>query len=113
PAVLVLLLFCAAFGPPFDAARSATLPAVLTGDRYVVGVALFSATSQPVQVAGYLAGATMAAFEPRLAILIHAATFACSALLVRYGVQWREAALTAERRTHLLRETADGFRLVF
>ena len=56
PVVLALLLAAALFAPPFDAARSATLPAVLTGDRYVVGVALYAATSQPVQVFGYFAG---------------------------------------------------------
>jgi hypothetical protein len=111
--VLGLLLACALFSPPFDAARSATLPAVLSGDRYVVGVALFATTSQPVQVVGYLAGATMAAVEPRLALLINAVTFGVSALLVRLGLRWRAPALRLEARTRLLRETADGFRLVF
>lgn len=113
PFVLALLLGSALFAPPFDAARSATLPAVLPGDRYVVGVALVAATSQPVQVVGYLAGATIAAINPQVAIGINAATFGISALLVRLGVSWRPGALTPERRTHLLRETADGFRLVF
>lgn len=113
PVVLGLLLACALFSPPFDAARSATLPMVLTGDRYVVGVALYAATSQPVQVLGYLTGATMASVNPRMAVLANAATFGISALLVRFGVRWREPALRPERRTKLLRETADGFRLVF
>ncbi len=113
PAVLVLLLASALFSPPFDAARSATMPAVLTGDRYVVGIALNSATSQPVQVAGYLAGSAIAAVNPRIALLINAATFGVSALIIRFGVRRREPALTAENRTHLLRETLDGFRLVF
>lgn len=112
-AVLALLLACALFSPPFDAARSATLPTVLSGDRYVVGVALFATTSQPVQVIGYLAGASMAAVEPRLAVLANAVTFGISALLIRFGVRWREPALRAEARTRLLSETADGFRLVF
>jgi MFS family permease len=113
PIVLVLLLGSAAFSPPFDAARSATLPAVLPGDRYVIAVALNAATTQPVQVAGYLAGSALAAVNPRTALLINAATFAVSAVMIRFGVRHREAALTRERRTHLLHETLDGFRLVF
>ena len=52
PVVLLLLLASALFAPPFDAARSATLPSILSGDRYVVGLGLITATSQPVQVAG-------------------------------------------------------------
>jgi hypothetical protein len=113
PAVLILLLCSALFAPPFDAARSATLPAVLTGDRYVVGVGLHAATSQPAQVAGYFAGASIAAVDPRLALLINAATFAGSAVLIRFGVRLREPALHEARRSDLLRETLDGFRLVF
>ena len=113
PLVLVLLLGSALFSPPFDAARSATLPAVLPGDKYVVAVALNAATNQPVQVAGYLAGSTLAAINPRTALLINAATFGVSALMLRFGVRHRAAALTPDRRTHLLRETVDGFRLVF
>jgi MFS family permease len=113
PIVLALLLLSALFAPPFDAARSATLPAVLTGDRYVVGVALVSATTQPVQVVGYLTGAAIATADPETAILVNAITFGISALLVRFGVSWRPGALTPDRRTHLVRETADGFRLVF
>ncbi len=113
PVVLGLLLASALFSPPFDAARSATLPMVLPGDRYVVGVALTAATTQPVQVAGYLTGSAIAAVNPRLALLINAGTFGVSALLLRLGVRRREPALRPERRTHLLRETVDGFRLVF
>jgi hypothetical protein len=113
PIVLVLLLCSALFSPPFDAARSATIPAVLTGDRYVVGLAMNTATSQPAQVAGYFAGAALAAIEPSLALLVNAGTFAVSALLVRFGLQARPAALDRGLRSHLLGETVDGFRLVF
>lgn len=112
-AVLVLLLASALLAPPFEAARSATLPSVLPGDRYVVGVAVHTTTAQPAQVAGYLLGAALAGHEPRLALLINAATFAISAAIVRWGVQDRKPALAVERRTHLLTETIDGFRLVF
>jgi hypothetical protein len=113
PVVLALLLGSALFSPPFDAARSATLPTVLPRDKYVVAVGLIAATNQPVQVAGYLAGSAMAAVNPHVALLINAGTFAISAIVIRFGVQFRDAALSPERRTHLLRETLDGFRLVF
>jgi MFS family permease len=111
--LLTLVLICALFSPPFDAARSAILPTVLDGDRYVVAVGLHTATAQPAQVAGYVVGAGMAAFDPRLALLANAGTFAISALLVRLRVDLREAALAPARRTHLFKETVDGFRLVF
>jgi hypothetical protein len=113
PLVLTLLLCSALFTPPFDAARSALLPSVLPADRYVVGLGLHTATSQPAQVAGYFAGASLAAASPRLALLINAATFVVSAVLVRFGVRLRPPALPPERRSHLLNETVDGFRLVF
>ena len=111
--LLALILICALFSPPFDAARSAILPTVLDGDRYVVAVGLHTATAQPAQVAGYVIGAALAAVDPRLALLINAGTFAVSALLVRLNVRLREPALAPARRTHLLNETVDGFRLVF
>jgi hypothetical protein len=113
PVVLILLLCSALFAPPFDAARSAMLPSLLPGDRYVVGLAMHTATAQPAQVAGYFAGAALVAVNPRLALLINAATFVASALLVRFGVRLRPPALQPERRSHLLNETVQGFRLVF
>jgi hypothetical protein len=111
--ILVLLLCSALFGPPFEASRSALLPTVLIGDKYVVGLGLHTATAQPAQVAGYVIGASLAVVNPRMALLINAASFAISALFVRFGVKLRPSALSESRRTHLLRETADGFRLVF
>jgi len=113
PAMLALLLCSALFTPPFDAARSATLPAILEGDRYVVGVAVHASTGPQIQVAGYFLGSSLAAVHPRLALLINAGTFAVSAVLIRFGLRAREPGLSQERRTGLLRETGDGFRLVF
>jgi len=113
PLVLILVLCAAFFAPPFDAARSASLPAILGGDRYVLGLALFSATNQPAQVAGYLVGAALSVSHPRLAFAVNAVTFAVSAVLVRFGVHWREPGLAPARRTRLLRETSDGFKVVF
>ncbi|MDG4764565.1 MFS transporter [Solwaraspora sp. WMMD406] len=107
------LLFCTTLAnPPNQAARSALMPLVLTGDRLIVGLSLVASTSQLAQVGGYVAGAAMATANPRAALLFNAATFATSALVIKFGIRPRPSALAPDRRQHLLRETADGFRLV-
>jgi MFS family permease len=108
-----LLFLVALASPPAQAAKSAVMPLVLTGDRLVVGLSLNQSTGQAAQVLGYMAGAALAPFYPRLALMIDAGTFALSALLLRLGLRDRPPAVSAARRTHLLRETADGYRLVF
>lgn len=113
PALLALLLLCVLFTPPFEAARSATLPQVLGPDRYVAGVGLTTATAPPTQVAGYFLGSAITAVDPLLALALNAATFGVSAILVRFGLRLREPGLRPERRVGLLRETGDGFRIVF
>jgi MFS family permease len=111
---MLVLLFCAAlFNPPFEASRSALLPRILQGDRYVVGLATQQSTGQAAQVVGYLSGSALAAVQPRLALLIDAATFLLSACLVGLWVRTRPAVLERAQRTHLLKETAQGFRVVF
>lgn len=113
PLMIGLLFLVALANPPAQAARSATMPLVLTGDRLVVGLSLNQSTGQAAQVVGYMAGAALAPFYPRAALLIDAATFACSAVILRLGLRDRPPALAAVHRRHLLHETADGFRLVF
>jgi len=58
-------------------------------------------------------GSAIALYSPALALLINAGAFAGSALIVRLGVRNRPAALSTELRSHLFRETAEGFQLVF
>jgi MFS family permease len=111
--MIVLLFLAALLNPPFDAARSALLPRILDGDRYVVGVALNATTNQCAQIIGYLFGATLGAFDPQLALLLNAATFGISAFLVGLGVHERPAVPARSNRAPLLRETADGFKIVF
>lgn len=112
-AMLVVLFLAALFNPPFEASRSALLPRILDGDRYVVGLATQQSTGQAAQVVGYLSGAALAAIQPRLALLIDAGTFLFSACLVALWVRARPALLDQAQRTHLLKETAQGFRVVF
>src|SRR5256714_10480446 len=113
PAMLVILFGAALLNPPFDASRSAMLPRILDGDRYVVGIAVQNSTGQAAQVIGYLAGAALAAMHPRVALLIDAATFLLSALIIGLLVHARQPLLSRAQRTHLLKETAQGFRVVF
>ncbi|MGC4807067.1 MFS transporter [Micromonospora sp. DT233] len=114
PWLILCLLFATTLAnPPSQAARSALMPLILTGDRLVIGLSLNSSTGQAAQVIGYLIGAAIAAVNPTAALLINAGTFALSATLVRFGVQDRPPAMTAKHRSHLLRETGEGFRIVF
>jgi MFS family permease len=112
--VIALLLAAALAGPPAQAAKSALLPLILPADRLVAGLAVNSSSNQAAQVVGYLAGATIAAaYSPGVAIAVNAAMFGISALLIAHGIRERPAARDAGRRTHLLRETAEGFQVVF
>jgi MFS family permease len=60
-----------------------------------------------------MAGAVIAAYNARLALLINAATFLTSAIILRYGIRDRPPAMRTEYRSRLLREAGDGFRIVF
>ncbi|MEU7899222.1 MFS transporter [Nonomuraea sp. NPDC049152] len=113
PVLLLLLTVASVLTPPFEAARSAMVAQVLTGDRYVLGLSLQNMAGQAAQVAGYALGGVIAAVDPRGALLINAATFAASALLLWRGVRPRPAAMLREQRRSLLKETGDGLRLVF
>jgi MFS family permease len=112
--VMLALVFAITLAnPPSQAARSALLPLILTGDRLVVGLSLNITTGQAAQVIGYVAGAGVAIVSPRAALLGNAAAFAISALLIRFGIRYRPPALAKEEGGRLFRETAEGFRLVF
>lgn len=111
--VMIGLLFITALGnPPYDASRSALVATLLTGDRLVVGTSLQLTAGQAAQITGYLAGGLLAAVSPQVALLLDAATFAVSALLLTFFVQHRPAATMGERR-HIIKETIDGFGVVF
>jgi len=96
-APLVVLLFVVTLvGAPFAAARAAIYPDVLTGDRYVMGTAVSLTTYQFAQVLGFAAGGTVVAFfGTRTSLVLDAATFAGSAIIVRGWVRPRAAPTTA------------------
>lgn len=81
-------LLALAFGaglcvPPFVAARGAALVDVVEPERYGRALALFGVTSQTEIVLGYaLGGAVIAIVGAPVAIVLNAATFLVSALLV-------------------------------
>jgi MFS family permease len=90
---LVALLFVVTLvGAPFTSARAAVYPDVLTGDRYVVGTAVTITTYQFAQVVGFaVGGATVTFFGTRPTLLVDAATFIASALIVLCWVRPRSA----------------------
>jgi MFS family permease len=113
-AMIVLLYAIALFQPPFDAARSASVREVLEGERYPLAMAIMGSTSRVVLVAGSAAGGLLlASFGARPALAADAATFAVSALLIRFLVPAREAAAAGEGRPSPIGQLTDGIRLVF
>jgi hypothetical protein len=76
--------------PPFQASRAALMPDVLHGDRYFAANGLDNVVYQCGHVVGFAAGgALVAAVSVRGALLLDAATFLTSGLLVRVGVRDR------------------------
>jgi MFS family permease len=98
---------------PFTAARAATQALVLHGERYVLASAISSVSYELAQVIGFgLGGALVALTGARNALLIDAATFVASALLVRYGVRARSVPDDSPAREGWWPSLRDGFRLV-
>ncbi|MGD0560720.1 MAG: MFS transporter [Streptosporangiaceae bacterium] len=92
-ALVVLLFVVTLIGAPFSSARAAIYPDVLDGDRYVMGTAITLTTNQFAQVIGFAAGGAIVGFLGiRTSLVIDAATYAVSALLVRIWVSFRPAA---------------------
>ncbi|GGQ78327.1 MFS transporter [Couchioplanes azureus] len=114
PVILVLMFVAMLGAPPTQAARSALIPLMLPRHQVVTGLAVNSSTAQAAQVLGYLVGASLAAgVGARLGLALDALSFVVSAAIIAAGVRPRPAASSRERRRHLLRETSEGYRLVF
>ena len=111
-ALVVLLFAVTMLNAPFQGARSALRATILPGDRYALGLAVFQVTREIGVVGGFVAGGfIVSVLRPRTALLIDAATFATSALLLWAAVQRRPA--PGRRRESRLAEAAAGLRLVF
>ncbi|WP_051450159.1 MFS transporter [Actinospica robiniae] len=116
--LFAVVLVAAGFAVPFETSRSALLPDILPGDRYVLASGLGAAATQVSQLAGFAAGGMIVlAVHPTGALLIDAATFAVSALSVWSGVCHRPAAAGVESTGRGLRAAAGamaaGARYVF
>ncbi len=115
-AALCVLLFCTVLtGVPFSSARTALMPDVLPGDKFVLGSAVGNITYQASQILGFVAGAgVVAILDPHKTLGIDAATFGVSALIVLIGVRARPTPVReGTARPSLWSVSADGIRIVF
>ena len=93
-AVLIGLLYLLTLvSAPFNSARAALYRDILSGDRYVAGVAVTLVAVQFAQVLGFaVGGGVVAFFGVRTALLADAVTFLISAAVIRVWVQARPSA---------------------
>ncbi len=89
----LLLIAIQLLNAPFSAARAALLATILPGDLYIVGSAVSNITTQVAQLAGFATGGLLvAAVGPIRGLMVDAATFAASALIVQFGLAERSVA---------------------
>ena len=113
-AMIALLFVVTLLGSPYRAARSAMLPDILAGDRYVLGTAAMQTTNRTGRLLGFAAGgAVVAVIGARPAMGIDAATFVASALLLSAGVRARPLPRRPDGSPARARPATSGIRLVF
>lgn len=116
-ALCVLVAGVSFFQAPFKAAQLALLPDVLPGDLYIVGMGIRTMTMQSAQMLGFAGGGVLlTTVSPRAGLLLDAATFVLSALLVRFGVRARPAPAPQEgepQRGSFATSAAAGARLIW
>ena len=113
---LVVLLFAATmFAPPFESARAAITPDILQGERYALATSVITTTSLAAETIGAVgAGLAVAFIGVRRALVIDAATFVVSALLIALGTRARPAAAkTGTVQQSPLARMRGGFGLLF
>ncbi len=115
PLLCVLLFGTVLLGAPFSSARTALLPEVLPGDKFVLGSAIGNMTYQTSQVLGFVVGAAVVvAINPRRTLALDAVTFGLSALIITLWTKPRPAARPHHpTRPSLWSITRDGATLVF
>ena len=114
--VCVLLVLAVLTTSPFAAAESATMPAILAGDLYVVGSGLRVTTAQLAQLAGFgFGGLLVAAIGPHWGLAIDAGTFAVSAVLIARFVRHRPVPPRTDEQADVpyRNRMLDGARTVF
>lgn len=114
-AVAGLVFLAALHAPPFDAARSALLTHILTGNRYPVGMSLRQAVHQAAQLTGFALGGTLVLVLSAPGVLaLNCLTFLVSAAVLRFFLiarpgpqQTTPARQTAARQTDSRPTSAD------
>ena len=113
--LFVLASLVALLGPPFEAARGATVPEVLPAPLYPVAQALSMASLQGAQLLGFALGGLLVTLQPGAwVLLLDAATFLLSAAVLQRYVAWRPGAEDAGELTARTwaRDSTQGLRLV-
>src|SRR5436309_15673918 len=114
PALIAVLFVANLLAPPFSSSRAAMMPDLLQGDTYVVANGVENLVRQVAQVVGFLlGGVSVVLLRPQGALLVDAATFAISALVIVRGVPDMAPVSEHTKRFSLLRDTGGGIRIVF
>jgi MFS family permease len=113
PAVCALLVAVVLLAPVHAAAQGALLPEVAPGVALENALAVRHVTNQAVQVGGFAVGGVLVAvLSPAAALGLNAATFAISALVLRFGVATRpvpdSGVLPVPAVTSWLADTREG-----
>jgi MFS family permease len=115
PILCALLFGTVLLGAPFSSARTALLPDVLPGDKFVLGSAIGNMTFQVSQVAGFVTGAAVVvAINPYRTLGFDAISFAASAMIITLWTKRRPPARQHQASMlPLWSVTRDGAALVF
>jgi MFS family permease len=110
-----LLFLTVLLSAPFSSARSALLPDVLDGDKFVLGSAVGNMTYQGSQILGFVAGAAVVALlNPYRTLGIDALSFCLSAVILAGWVKRRPSPRReAGHRPSLWAVSRDGVAVVF
>jgi hypothetical protein len=107
---LLLLFVINLLAPVYGGARAALLPDLVPAHAFVPARSLLRLVAQSSQLAGNAAaGGLLLLLEPRQVLVIDAATFLCSALVLRLGLQERPARMVA-RAGGVARDSLRGAR---
>lgn len=113
--LFVLTALVALLGPPFEAARGATIPEVVPAALYPVAQALSMASLQAAQLLGFALGGLLVTLHPGAWTLsLDAGTFLLSALVLHRYVAWRPGAEVAadSGAGTWVRDSGEGLRVV-
>ena len=114
--ICVLIVLAVLSTSPFSAAESATVPAILSDELYIVGTGLRVTTGQLAQLTGFAGGGVVVGVVgAHWGLAIDAATFAVSAALIARYVEHRATPQRSDAgpRSPYWRSMLDGARTVF